>query len=83
MHDVAAELGRPVPPDIVFMPAGLDMFARAAPDASAVLDELHALAEVGVTWATVTLPGETRADLLGAVEAFGRDVVAHLEPVAT
>jgi len=78
MHDLAAEAGRPVPRDVVFMPSGLDMFAPAPPPAAVVVDELHALADAGVTWATVCLPADTRAELLRQVEAFGRDVVAAL-----
>jgi probable F420-dependent oxidoreductase len=82
LRGVAEEAGRTAPLDIVFMPSGLDMFNRARPDATAVLDELHELASIGVTWATVTLPGETRAELLGEVERFGADVIAALTPEA-
>jgi probable F420-dependent oxidoreductase len=78
LRRLAAEAGRTDPLDVVFMPSGLDMFARAAPPPGQVVDELAALAEVGVTWATVTLPGETRADLLRSVEAFGAGVIARL-----
>ena len=77
MRDLAAEQNRPPPRDVVFIPSGLDMLAPAAPPAPAVVDELHALADAGVTWAAVCLPADTRADLLGQVEAFGRDVIAH------
>jgi probable F420-dependent oxidoreductase len=77
MHDVAAEQGRPVPRDVVFMPSGLDMFAPAPPPAAAVVDELRALADAGVTWATVCLPADSRDELLRQVEAFGCDVIAH------
>jgi probable F420-dependent oxidoreductase len=76
LRQLAAEAGRTDPIDIAFMPAGLDMFARAAPDPSHVVDELGRLAEVGVTWATVTLPGKTRADLLREIDRFGTDVLA-------
>jgi hypothetical protein len=61
------------------MPSGLDMFAKATPDHSRVLDDVHALAALGVTWATVTLPGETRAELLSQVDNFGAQVVARLK----
>ena len=63
--------------DICFMPSGLDMFAKAAPDAARVVDDIAALAEIGVTWVTVTLPADTRADLLHAIEQFGRDVIPN------
>ena len=78
LRDVASEAGRATPLDIVFMPSGLDMFAPAPPPAAAVVDELHALAALGVTWATVCLPADDRAGLLRQIEAFGRDVIARL-----
>jgi probable F420-dependent oxidoreductase len=79
LRELAAEAGRTDPLDIVFMPSGLDMFAKATPDHSRVLDDVHALAALGVTWATVTLPGETRAELLSQVDNFGAQVVARLK----
>ena len=78
LRELAAETGRTTPLDVVFMPSGLDMFNRARPDAVAVLDDLHRLADVGVTWATVMLPGDTRAELLREIDAFARDVLARL-----
>ena len=75
MRDLAAEHGRTDSLEVVFMPAGLDMFAKASPDHARVVDELGALAQLGVTWATVTLPGNTRAELIGAVAAFGAKVI--------
>jgi alkanesulfonate monooxygenase SsuD/methylene tetrahydromethanopterin reductase-like flavin-dependent oxidoreductase (luciferase family) len=81
MRSLADEAGRdPAGIDVAFMPAGLDMFNRASPEAAKVREELHALAEVGVTWATVTLPGETRSDLLREIERFGADVIAAMLP---
>ena len=77
LHRLADEVGRRAPIDIAFMPAGLDMFARATPEPARVIDEMNALAAVGVTWATVTLPGETRADLLREIDAFGSAVLPH------
>src|SRR3954464_11277614 len=35
--------------DVAFMPSGLDMFARATPDPGRVVDDIHALAAIGVT----------------------------------
>jgi probable F420-dependent oxidoreductase len=78
LSKLAAEAGRKDSIDVAFMPSGLDMFARAAPPAQQVLDDLAALAAVGVTWATVTLPGDTRRDLLTAIESFGAGVIAQL-----
>jgi probable F420-dependent oxidoreductase len=78
MRDLAAERGRLDPIDIVFMPAGLDMFSKASPDFPRVVDELHALAQLGVTWATVALTGDTRSELLDAIGAFGANVIAKI-----
>ena len=64
--------------DIAFMPSGLDMFARAVPPTGQVVDDVAALAALGITWATVTLAADTRRDLLAAIDAFGRHVIAHL-----
>jgi probable F420-dependent oxidoreductase len=75
LRQAEAEAGRDRPLDIAFMPSGLDMFTHASPDHGRVVDELAALADVGVTWATVMLPGETRTDLLREVEAFGQHVI--------
>ena len=54
------------------------MFARATPDAGRVVDDISALAAIGVTWVTVALPADTRRDLLQEIDAFGRDVIAQL-----
>jgi len=78
MRDLAAEAGRHAPREVVFMPSGLDMFAPAPPPAAAVVEELQALAEAGVTWATVCLPADTRSELLRQIDAFGRDVLGAL-----
>ncbi|HET7311747.1 MAG TPA: LLM class F420-dependent oxidoreductase [Mycobacteriales bacterium] len=61
--------------DICFMPSGLDMFAKATPDASKIVDDISALAALGVTWVTVALPGDTRRDLLAQIDIFGRRVI--------
>ena len=77
LHRIADDVGRTAPLDVAFMPAGLDMFNRAAPEPGRVVDEMHALAGVGVTWATVTLPGESRAELLREIDRFGSAVLTH------
>jgi probable F420-dependent oxidoreductase len=64
--------------DVCFMPSGLDMFAKAAPDAAKVVTDIAALAELGITWVTVALPADTRRELLEAIDAFGSDVIGRL-----
>lgn len=76
--EYAASVGRNEPLEIGFMPSGLDMFSGAGVDAGAVIDGIAAMAEVGVTYATVTLPGQTRAELLAAIESFGAEVISKV-----
>jgi probable F420-dependent oxidoreductase len=78
LRAMADEDGRREPLDIVFMPAGLDMFNKSSPEPGRVLEAMTELADVGVTWATVTLPGETRAELLREIERFGADVIGAM-----
>ena len=74
----SAVVGRTAPLEIVFMPDGLDMFANADVDTSRVVDGIRALADLGVSYLTVSLPGDTRAAFLDQLDAFAREV---LDPV--
>lgn len=81
LREMAAASGRDLdeqPLDIAFMPAGLDMFNAAPVDPQRVLAEMQELAAAGVTWATVMLPGETRPELLRAIERFGAEVLPKM-----
>lgn len=75
----AAVVGRREPLEVVFMPGGLDMFTNAGLDAGRVVDSVGELAELGVTYLTVNLPGDTSSAFLDNVAAFGDGV---LRPVA-
>jgi len=75
----ATAVGRTEPLEVVFMPGGLDMFTNAGLDAGRVVDSIGELAELGVTYLTVNLPGDTRSAFLDHVAAFG---AAVLGPVA-
>jgi probable F420-dependent oxidoreductase len=78
LHEHAAAAARSLDGfDIVFMPSGLDMFVRSVPEAGRVRADVAALAGLGVTVATVTLPGDTRAELRRAIDSFGRDVISR------
>ena len=69
LRDHAAEVGRTDPIDVCFSP-----FADGA---AATLEELHALEELGVTWAVLHVPHvTTRAAWIDAVKQLGDDVVA-------
>jgi probable F420-dependent oxidoreductase len=74
----SATVGRTAPLEIVFMPDGLDMFTNAGVDTSRVVDGIRALADLGVSYLTVSLPGDTRAAFLDQVDTFAREV---LDPV--
>jgi probable F420-dependent oxidoreductase len=45
------------------------------------VSRVRALADAGVTWLTVGIPGSTRADVLAGIGAFGRDVIAEVASV--
>ena len=79
MTEYAASVGRPLPRDIAFMPSGLDMFAASSVEASVVVDGIAEMAEVGVTYATVSLPCDLRSELLDAIELFASDVLPKVE----
>jgi probable F420-dependent oxidoreductase len=73
-----SEVGRQDPLELIFIPSGFDM-PRATFDPGAVLASCRELAELGVTWITVALPGESRDEQLAAIEHFGRTVVPALD----
>ena len=78
LRALAAEAGRSDPLDVVFMPAGLDMFNKSSPDIARVLEAMAELDSIGVTWATVTLPGETRVQLLREIDLFGAGIIGAM-----
>ncbi len=67
--------GRTTPFEIVFMPIGLDMFTNARVTPGPVVDNIQALAAAGVTYACVTIPGDTRSELLANLDVFGTDIL--------
>lgn len=73
-HTVSEAAGRTTPLEIVFMPLGLDMFTNAPVVPEAVIESIQALAGVGVTYVTTSVPGETRAELLANLATF-RDAI--------
>ena len=74
-HAVVAAMGRTEPLEIVFMPLGLDMFTNAPVVPDAVVNSVRALAEVGVTYVTTSVPGETRSEVLANFEIFGDEII--------
>ncbi|HSO94671.1 MAG TPA: TIGR03619 family F420-dependent LLM class oxidoreductase [Acidimicrobiia bacterium] len=75
----AATVGRTEPLEVVFMPSGLDMFTNGTVDPGPVLESVHALAGLGVTYLTVTLPGRSVQDLLEHITTFAAEVLAPIQ----
>lgn len=78
LRELAVTGGRREPLDVAFMPAGLDMFNSAPVDAVRVVDDMERLADAGVTWATVMLPGESRRELVREIDRFGAEVIGRV-----
>lgn len=74
----AREVGREAPLDFVFMPMGLDMFTNARVDAEKTVTSIRALAAVGVTYATVTVTGAARADMLASFTVFRDEILPEV-----
>ncbi len=69
LRDHVAEIGRTEPIDVCFSP-----FAERAGE---VVDELHALEELGVTWAVLHgPPADTRAAWIDGTRRLGEKIVA-------
>jgi len=77
----AATVGRTERLEVVFMPSGLDMFTNGTVDPGPILESVHALAELGVTYLTVTLPGRSVRDLLAHITTFAVEVLAPIQDV--
>jgi probable F420-dependent oxidoreductase len=75
LRGMAREAGRAAPLDVVFMPSGLDMFQDGAVDPGPIVESCTALAAAGVTYATATVPGETRDELLANLRTFGDTIL--------
>jgi hypothetical protein len=77
-RDHAETVGRTAPLEVVFMPTGLDMFTNAGVDTAQIVDNAAALAELGVTYLTLTLPGRDRATFLSQLDAFADGALGAL-----
>ena len=80
-HEYAAHAGRQTDFDVIFMPTGLDMFSKAAVDPGPVVEGIRAMAEVGVTYCSLTIPGDTRAEYLRNLDVLAEHVVPAVADV--
>ena len=72
---LADEYGRTEPLEIWFTPWALSGFGDKQWDPTPLRDELAALADLGVSGVTITLPGTTVAEFNAALDRFADDVV--------
>ena len=77
----AASVRRSDALEVAFMPMGLDMFTNAAVQPNPVIDNIQELARAGVTYACVTVPGDTRADVRAGIDVFATDVLPAVADV--
>ncbi|MCA9511445.1 MAG: TIGR03619 family F420-dependent LLM class oxidoreductase [Myxococcota bacterium] len=71
------EFGRAQPLDVMFVPFGMRMNSPHPVDPVRFAETSAELAELGVTWLTITPPLGTRADYCAWVRRFGEDVIAR------
>ena len=77
-RDHAAKVGRTAPLEISYGARGTRMFNNPTFDYSRLIDNIHALAEVGITYMTVGLPGESTSEHVETAEKFGDKVISQL-----
>jgi probable F420-dependent oxidoreductase len=77
-RELAHSIGRTRLLDICMVPFAMTMQAGARPEAQAVIDQLGRLGEIGVTWASIALPCQTRRDYLDNVDWFAAHVLPEV-----
>ncbi|MBU6328853.1 MAG: TIGR03619 family F420-dependent LLM class oxidoreductase [Acidobacteria bacterium] len=70
--------GRAEVPEVIFTPIGVDMFRGELPSAQAFIDDMGALAAIGVSTVTVNLPAITRAQWIDTMAWLGAEVIAKV-----
>ncbi len=82
LRDMATDAGRSMP-TVAFTPPSLLLAPHGArmPSAAAMVDEAGELAAAGVSQLTISLPAESRQELLSAMESYAADVIPQLAAV--
>ena len=75
LKEYAASIGRNEPLDVNSVPFGSQMNSQAPLDPLAFREQIEALEAVGVTWVSVGVPGESRAENLDSIARFGAEVI--------
>lgn len=78
LRSMAESAGRTAPLDIAFVPFSLTLYSKERPAASAIVDELAGLADLGVTWAVIALPCDTRDAYLNNVAWFADQIMPNV-----
>jgi probable F420-dependent oxidoreductase len=76
LNDYAKSIGRSDRLDVNFVPFGSRMNSQDPLDPAAFREQVRALEEVGVTWVSLGVPGESRAEYLDSIVRFGAEVIA-------
>lgn len=77
-HELSEAVGRTKPIDVCMVPFDLGMHSRERPSKDAIVDQLGELAEVGVTWSSISLPCRDRREYVENVDWFAKDVMTSL-----
>lgn len=76
LNDYAKSIGRSDVLDVNFVPFGSRMNSRDPLDPVAFREQIKALEAVGVSWVSLGVPGDSRAEYLDSIARFGAEVIA-------
>ncbi len=78
MRELEKRYPRERPLQIGCVPFGLTMQSSALPEPSALIDQLGAMREMGVSWCTIGMPSTTRSEYIDALQQFRDQVISQL-----
>ncbi len=77
LNAYASEFGRKIPPEICFIPFGMDAVSRGEAKPGSLIDELHELESMGVNWSCVMLPAKSRQKYIDTLGDFRDEVLVR------
>ncbi len=78
-REISDQYGRQTSLDICMVPFGWSMTDTAEVDSTALVDQLHCLRELGVTWAVLALEANSEPQYRERLQALGEDVLAPIK----
>lgn len=75
MRDYAQERGRALPADLIFMSLKGGIYGSPDFDASATIEEIARMAEIGVTHVAVSFPVDTRAEFVDHAAHYAAEII--------